>query len=416
MIGKPLKSDPSDVRAKNIRTAFQLVAYAGAISRAELGRLMGLSRMAVSDLVNEMMENHLLRQAGLDRRQGRGKRSLMVTVDTDHWRVASVDMTQRFVIRGALTDLMGRIVDRVETPLGDDAQSHLQMVDELLGKLLAMTSHPILGLGVAVPGVIDAEGTVVRSVSLGWTEIPLQTHLKQERHIPTVVCNDVNMGLLGECTFGKGSRNSLFVRIGRGVGAGVCLNGTIIDGSGYSAGEIGHVVVDPNGPQCVCGKRGCLEMMVNVPRLRERIESHPDKRDDILGRGGNMLGDALAMSVSLLDLSDISVDGPADIIGPVFLQALRDELEAKTNVDYRRQPVIHRCEQGDDLVLRGQAVEVIRSFVDSIHSRRESDGGMAEDETITKTGSLHGKRMAGTSKDATDAAKYADSIERNQTA
>lgn len=382
---KVLKSDPSDVRANNIRTVFLLVAKHGNMSRAELGRRMGLSRMAISDVVSEMVQGHLLREVGLDHRVGRGKRSVMLSVDTDGLRVASVDLTQRFVLRAVLTDLLGHVVKRVEIPREADGSLMLSEVDAVCGKVLGVSDCPLLGLGVAVPGVVDSEGIVIRSVNLGWADVDLKTHLEASYGLPVLVCNDANMGLLAECTFGNGSPNCMFVNIGPGVGAAVCVDGNIVDGSGYCAGEIGHVMVDPNGPQCVCGKRGCLELMLNVPKLRAHIEAQPDARQKILSEGGAMLGDALAMSTGLLDLTDIAVAGPPDIVERSFLSAMREQIKRRTFVDYHPDRLsVHRCEQGADLVLRGQAQAVIDCLVDSIHARREP---MSDDADAKANGS-----------------------------
>lgn len=376
MSAKILKSDPSDVRANNIRTAFLLVSERGRMSRAELGRSMGLSRMAVSDVVSEMVQGRLLREVGLDRRSGRGKRSVMLAVDTDGWRVASVDVTQPFVLKAVLTDLLGHIVARVEMPYGGDGRLSLEDVDDVCVRVLHASDRPLLGLGIAVPGVVSSEGVVIRSVNLGWADVDLKVRLEKLYELPVMVCNDANMGLLGECTFGNGSQDCLFVHIGSGVGAAVCVGGKIVDGSGYSAGEIGHVMVDPDGPQCVCGKRGCLEMMVNVPKLRAQIDAGGGAREAILTEAGALLGDALALSTGLLDLADMAVAGPPDIVGDVFLDAMSKEIKKKTFVDYRTDRLmVHRCEQGDDLVLRGQAQAVIRHLVDSIHVRHEPLSG-----------------------------------------
>lgn len=369
-----LKSDPSDVRARNIRAVFQLLFPVEQMSRAELGRRVGLSRMAISEVVGEMVDNHLLRETGMDSRTGRGKRSVMLAVDPDGWRIVSVDLTQTFVIRGALVDLCGRIVGRVEIPCENAGDVQLEVVGELCEKLLSMTDRPVLGMGMAVPGVVDPDGVVIRSVNLGWTNVPLKKRAETRFHIPTVVCNDTNMALLGECYFGDCSADSMFIKIGQGVGAAVCVNGEIVNGRGYAAGEIGHVVVDPKGPRCVCGKRGCLEALLSVPHLRERIDSEPEDRTSILAEAGQRLGRALAMTVSLLDLSDVSVFGPPEIVGEAFIGSMREELEAGISADYRDMPSLHRCQQGDDLVLRGQAVAVIRQLIDSIHNRSLVEG------------------------------------------
>lgn len=368
MPSKPLKSDPSDVRASNIRAVFSLLFPSGQMSRAELGRRVGLSRMAISEVVAEMVDNHLLREMGMDSRTGRGKRSVMLAVDSDGWRIVSIDLTHRFVLRGALTDLCGRIVERTEIPCDDPGSVQPETVCDLCERLLAETDKPILGLGVAVPGIVVDDGVVSRSVNLGWTNVPLKERLEERFHIPAVVCNDTNMALLCECTFGQCSDNSMFVGVNDGVGAAVCVNGEIVMGQHCAGGEIAHVVVDPKGPQCVCGKRGCLEALLSAPRLRKRIENEPEARTAILAEAGQRLGSALSMSVSLLDLSDIAVFGPPEIVGEAFIGAMREELEAGISADYRSTPVLHRCQQGEDLFLRGQAVAVVKLLIDRIHN------------------------------------------------
>ncbi|WEV72865.1 ROK family protein [Bifidobacterium sp. ESL0790] len=376
-----LKADPSDARASNIRSAFQLVFPSGQMSRAEMGRRMGLSRMAIGKVVSEMLESHLLRELGMDERSGRGKRSVMLAVDPDGWRVVSLDLTARYMIRGALVDMCGHIVSRAEIPCEGMGNVRLKALDELCDRLLGESDQPILGLGVAVPGIVNSEGTVIRSVNLKWTNLALKEHIEKRLHVPAVICNDVNMGLLGECTFGRCSADSMFIKIDQGVGAAVCVDGRIVEGNAYSSGEIGHVVVDPKGKKCVCGKRGCLETVLSAPVLKKRIAKEPESRTAILAEAGQLLGKTLAMSVSLLDLSNISVSGPAEIVGDAFIGSMREELEADTVVDYRAPVALHRCEQGDDLVLLGQAIAVINGLVDSIHWKNVGGDEMSNPST-----------------------------------
>ncbi|PJM72516.1 NagC family transcriptional regulator [Bifidobacterium primatium] len=392
MPSKTLKSNPSDVRASNIRAVFRLLFPSGQMSRAELGRQVGLSRMAISEVVAEMVGSHLLREMGMDRRSGRGKRSVMLAVDSEGWRIVSIDLTRRFVIRGALTDLCGRIVDRTEIPCDSVGDVLPETVCDLCERLLAKTDKPILGVGVAVPGIVDDDGMVIRAVNLGWTNVPLKERLEERFHIPAVVCNDTNMALLGECTFGQCSANSMFMSVDEGVGAAVCVNGEIVMGRSCAAGEIGHVVVDPKGPKCVCGKRGCLEALLSAPRLRKRIEAEPETRTAILAEAGQRLGSALSMSVSLLDLSDISVFGPPEIVGEAFIGAMREELESEISADYRQTPLLHRCQQGDDLILRGQAVAVVRLLIDRIHNDAVADSSGGSDQQSASQQTAHSQK------------------------
>ena len=187
--------------------------------------------------------------------------------------------------------------------------------------------------------------------------------------VPTLVGNDTNAALVAERFFGDCSPNSMLISIGRGVGAALCLNDVIIEGSSSTAGEIAHVVVDPNGPTCECGKRGCLESLVSDDRLQERIAQNPASRTRILAEAGALLGRVMAIPAGLLDLRDISIYGAPEIVNAQFIDAMEDEIRRTMTTDYQKAPQIHRCRQGEDLTLRGQATIVIRTLVPTIHER-----------------------------------------------
>ena len=165
----------------------------------------------------------------------------------------------------------------------------------------------------------------------------------------------------------------MLIRIGAGVGASLCLNGQIIDGATSMAGEIGHVVVDPEGPACACGKRGCLEAYLSTNNLYAQIAADPAQRTEILTGAGQLLGRVMAMSLGLLNLRDVTIDAPADIAGETFIHAMRGELSAAMNTQYMTIPLLHRCQVGADASLRGQAINVLRLLVPHIRELRARD-------------------------------------------
>lgn len=228
---------------------------------------------------------------------------------------------------------------------------------------------PILGIGIAVTGIVEPNGVVRKSVHLGWSELPLKTEVENATGVPVIVGNDTNAALVAERFFGDCSPNSMLISIGRGVGAALCLNDVIIEGSSFTAGEIAHVVVDPNGPICECGKQGCLESFVSGNRLQQRISQDPAARTHILTEAGALLGRVMAIPAGLLDLRDISVYGAPEIVNTQFIDAMENEISRTVTTDYQEAPQIHRCRQGEDLTLRGQATIVIRTLVPTIHER-----------------------------------------------
>ena len=367
MSGTQAKASPSDIRISNITAAFEQLFPATQMSRANIGKLIGLSRFTTSEVTGEMVDNRILRELGPDNREGRGKRSQVLAIDTDFWRIISIDLSDPRLAKGALADLSGRIVDRTELPT--DNGCSVDDVISLCKQLITSTPLPILGIGIAVTGIVEPDGVVRKSVHLEWNELPLKAEVENATGVPVLVDNDTNAALVAERFFGNCSPNSMLISIGRGVGAALCLNDVIIGGSSSTAGEIAHVVVDPNGPTCECGKRGCLESLVSGDRLQERIAQDPASRTRILSEAGALLGRVMAIPAGLLDLRDISVYGAPEIVNTQFIDAMEDEIRRAVTTGYQKAPQIHRCKQGEDLTLRGQATIVIRTLVPTIHER-----------------------------------------------
>lgn len=367
------KTVPSDIRARNIMAAFNLLFPAASVSRSELGKMLGLSRMAASEVTREMLDTHIIREVGEDTRTGRGKRSVMLAIDTAFWRIITIDLSPQYLVQGALVDMGGRIIERAEVPVEHGADIHVGLITSLVHRLMATTTQPILGVGVAVPGVVDHDGTVVDAVQLGWKDMPLHATLRAELGIPVLVGNATNAALVAERFFGGGDADSMLIRIGAGVGASLCLNGQIINGSTCMAGEIGHVVVDPEGPACACGKRGCLEAYLSTNNLYAQIAAEPARRSEILTGAGQLLGRVMAMPLGLLNLHDVTIDAPADIAGETFIHAMSGELSAAMNTQYMTIPLLHRCQVGADASLRGQAINVLRLLVPHIRELHTRD-------------------------------------------
>ena len=373
LLNTSTKTVPSDIRGRNTMAAFNLLFPAASISRSELGKTLGLSRMAATEVTGEMLDNHIIREVGEDTRSGRGKRSVMLAIDTAFWRIITIDLSQQYVVQGALVDLGGRIIERTEMPVEHGTDVTLEIIIDLVQRLKADAVQPILGVGVAVPGVVDRAGTVVDAVQLGWEDVPLHAQLREALGMPVLVGNATNAALVAERFFGEGGDDSMLIRIGAGVGASLCLNGQIIDGATSMAGEIGHVVVDPEGPACACGKRGCLEAYLSTNNLYAQITADPAQRTEILTGAGQLLGRVMAMSLGLLNLRDVTIDAPADIAGETFIHAMRGELSAAMNTQYMTIPLLHRCQVGADASLRGQAINVLRLLVPHIRELRARD-------------------------------------------
>lgn len=206
-----------------------------------------------------------------------------------------------------------RALARVQSPPQHDAQYEQATMRALARKVLG--THTPRAIGVSFGGPVDAaRGRVLLSHHIpGWDDHPLREQLQAEFGAPVSVDNDANVAALGEYRWGAGRGGSslLYVTVSTGVGGGIVIDGKIYHGADAVAGEIGHTIVDPRGPLCVCGRRGCVEAMACGPAIaraaRERLHAEPTVASELrvcgdaltaadVARAANA-GDALAQSV-----------------------------------------------------------------------------------------------------------------------
>lgn len=355
------KSLPEHARGHNRALVLQTLYSDGAMSRADLARATGLTRVTISDLVAELLADTLVIEKGTRDESRPGKPATLVDIDRVGFRILGIDLSAHDAFRGALLDLDGTVHDRLTLPLGGETgDAALDLVVDLARQLIARADVPILGVGVGSPGVVDLAGIVLTAPNLGWHDLPLQQRLTDALALPALVANDANVAALAEHSFGDALSDTMLVRIGTGVGAGLLVGGTLLSGARFSAGEIGHVVVGTDGgEECACGKHGCLETWLATPRLEARIAASPASRDDILARAGERLGIALAPVVGALDLAEVVLSGPAHLLDGPLTRAALDTLRSRTMADFHSDLSLRGSALGEDIVMRGAAAMVL---------------------------------------------------------
>jgi predicted NBD/HSP70 family sugar kinase len=357
------KSLPEHARGHNRSLVLQTLFSDGAMSRADLARATGLTRVTISDLVSELLGEALVVEQGTRDEARPGKPATLVDIDRGGFRILGIDLSAHDAFRGALLDLDGGVYDRVTVPLdGATGEAAVAIVIELARELAAKADVPILGVGVGSPGVVDLAGIVLTAPNLGWHDLPLQERLGDALGLPALVANDANVAALAEHSFGDALSDTMLVKIGNGVGAGLLVGGTLLSGSRFSAGEIGHVVVGTDGGEaCACGKHGCLETWIAVPRLEARLAAvtSPEERDDILARAGERLGIALAPVVGALDLAEVVLSGPASLLDGPLSRAALDTLRSRTMAELHGDLALRGSALGEDIVMRGAAAMVL---------------------------------------------------------
>jgi glucokinase len=238
-----------------------------------------------------------------------------------------------------------------------------ELIDELRGKAGDAT---VVGAGVAAPGIIDERLGVARAaVNLGWRDLPLRELLTDAVGIPVALGHDVRTGGLAEFTVGAatGVRNAMFMPIGTGIAAAVLVDGHRLDADGY-AGEIGHIVVDPDGVVCGCGIRGCLETLASAAFIARHyaarsgrpvtkaaeVAAAVDAGDPdavaVWARAVDGLAAALTTAITLLAPEIIAIGGGLSESGDTLLVPLRESLKGR--MAFQRVPTLVRAALGDN--------------------------------------------------------------------
>ncbi len=354
---------PEHARGHNRSLVLQTLYSADGLSRADVARETGLTRVTVSDLVAELIDEGLVVEAGPREDARPGKPATVLGFNRDAFQVVGIDLSDHATFRGALLALDGEIVERAELPLGGETgDAATAILVALVAELVALATRPVLGIGVGSPGIVDPSGVVLSAPNLGWHGEPLRDRLEARFATPVVVANDANVAVLAEHGLGGGDADMMLVTIGHGVGAGLVVGGMAIVGSRYAAGEIGHVAVGTDGgPECACGRRGCLEAWLAVPRLRAALADAADDaaRDAVLTAAGTRLGIALAPVVGALDLAEVVLTGPADLIDGPLIAATAETLRDRTMAEFHGHVQLRRSELGPDIVTRGAAVMML---------------------------------------------------------
>ena len=255
------KATRQHTRDHNVRLVLRTLYDGSALSRADLARATGLTRPTVSTLVSTLIAEGLVVESGLGLSVG-GKPPTMLGVPPSGRQMICLDLSGA-EFQGAVVDLRGEIRQRESIAVsGARGTAALALAVDLIEQLRQAATAPLLGIGVATPGLVDpGQGIVLSAVNLGWSDVALAQILEDRGGLPVHVANDSHVAALAEYMFGpaRDSAHLITIRIGQGIGAGIVLNGQPFYGDGFGAGEIGHVVVQVGGDVCSCGNRGCLE-------------------------------------------------------------------------------------------------------------------------------------------------------------
>lgn len=367
------RAHPTEARAHNRAVVLQHLFQSGPESRAELSRTTGLTRVTMSALVEDLINEGLVTEMGIEDRPGKvGKRATLVGLSENTWQIAAINLTNDGSLSGAILTLGGRVVSRLDMksmlPTGTEG---IDVLTEFCRKVTDAAACQILGLGISSPGIIRPDGVIEQAPNRGWYDVPLARLLEQRLDLPVHVANDANCAALAEYTFGGAAGDGMLrIVIGHGVGAGLVMSGALMQGSEDAAGEIGHVTIvderdgadSPLGPpkRCACGRSGCLETILSEPALKRTMRGlGAQDRSARLEAIGIRLGIVLAPVVATLNISEIIVSGPEEHVDGSLLTAAAATIRERTLPRSHRTLRVRTSVLGSDGALQGAAVLVL---------------------------------------------------------
>ncbi|HTV22285.1 MAG TPA: ROK family transcriptional regulator [Polyangiaceae bacterium] len=351
----PLRADVgtgnAQTRQHNLSSVITNLHHSGSLTRAELTRRTGLNRSTVAALVGELEDAGLAFETAAPEGGGVGRPSPLVHANG---KVAALALNPDVdAIDLGLVGLGGLLHARVRhaTSSAPSAAATVRWVRKLLEKLQpSLDECQVVGIGVAVPGLVQSEtGVVTLAPHLDWHDEPLAQMLAEATGYPAFAGNDANLGMIAETVFGAGRGVSDLVYLNgstSGIGAGVLAGGRPLWGARGYAAELGHTLINSNGRRCHCGQRGCLETEVNLHRLHAALGAEPltlsAEAMQRAMRGG--AGSAIKVEVRRqLDLLGQAIAGFVSTFNPElvllggFLGTLHDTMPSRLEACVSRQ-------------------------------------------------------------------------------
>lgn len=356
-----------NIKSFNKHAAVDLIRFAEkGVSRTDIAEELGLTRAGVTIIVNDLLESGIILETN-SRSTPSGRPPVVLELNPEYGFVAAIDMGATH-LSVAVGDFSARILQETEQPFRIDngPETCLKEVSQALQGIVKKCGIEIKDLsavGVSVPGpvVTDAGMVMAPPIMPGWDRFPIRDTLEKLWKVSVTINNDADLGALGEWAYGagRGEKNLAFIKVGSGIGAGLIIDQQIYVGSTGSAGEIGHLTIDKNGPLCTCGNYGCLEAFaggsaieiqaqklvasgqrtllakssqnkISVSDVADAARRGDLAAQEIIKRAGTFIGIAIANLINMINPSIVIIGGGVAQVGDLITGPIRQEVRERS--------------------------------------------------------------------------------------
>ncbi len=391
---------PADLRRHNLALLTRLVSERESLTRAELSRMTRLTKGTVSSLVEELIEREILVESAAATAPGQPGRppsgvlalngeshcGIGVEINIDYIAVSVADLLRR--VRFRRVEIRDNRKPSKSAVLGRAAR----LVGDAIAAATGFGLRPA-GVAMAIPGPVDLErGVLMRAPGLAWSDVAVVTELRRRLErpdLPIFAENQANLAALGELWLGLGAEAGDYVHVSgeSGIGGGIIVDGALFRGARGFAGEIGHIVVDPQGPVCTCGGRGCLGRVAGkevlfelaglqpdtatqlggnplvLQELLAMLERHDPRATHAVDHVAQALGLALADIVNMIDPDTIVLGGIFAPLSPWLIEPLSATLSRQAILGAKTPVSVRASQVGPDAAVRGAATWVVQSLL-----------------------------------------------------
>jgi transcriptional regulator of PTS gene len=350
----------SFVRTFNRYNILSAIRKAGMISRIDIAKNLGLSKASLTGITAELIEEGLI----LEKEEGAyqvGRRPILLAMNPDGAYAAGISISMEF-IEVVIINFQAEVKTSHSIPLDKTYYSTEELASIIAHAIKICVSRSgfskerIAGAGISIPGLVDSKSGIIRYMpNYGWTDVNLRGILQKMVSHPVFIDNDANTMTIAEHWFGdgKGSDNFIVIVIENGIGSGYVLNGEMIRGNFGIAGEFGHMSISQDGPQCRCGKRGCIEAYSGINAIlrdalstangevwkgsaMEDISFHDvigkaregsQELNKIFDKAGSVLGFGISQLIILLNPEKIIITGAGALAGDLLFRPMFETIK-----------------------------------------------------------------------------------------